>query len=196
MIIASFNLRKAAQVVAFFARENGGAINVLKLMKLVYLADRESMKLYDGPILFDQMVSMDHGPVNSATYNLVNGMGAESTGWDDFVGGRRGHDVVLARPVTNEDLDELSRRDLRVLASVWKEFRHMGKYEIRDYTHAHCLEWEDPHGSSAPIPYDRIFKFLGKVNAQALAERIEENQNLSALLTRHSGDQTRDVDAF
>jgi uncharacterized phage-associated protein len=179
MIVESFNARKAAQVVAFFARESGGRINVLKLIKLVYLADRESMRNFDRPILFDQIVSMDHGPVNSATYDLVNGASDVSSDWDSFVGPRAGHDVTLAREnIANEDLDELSRRDLKVLEAVWRRFKDYGKYQIRDWTHENCPEWENPQGSSAPIPYDRIFKFLGKKNAEQLSDFILESQNL------------------
>ena len=62
---SSFNARKAAQVGAYFAKASGGKINVLKLVKLIYLADRHSMELYDAPILNDVFVSMNKGPVNS-----------------------------------------------------------------------------------------------------------------------------------
>jgi Protein of unknown function (DUF4065) len=60
-----FNVKKAAQVAAFFALKQGGQIHVLKLTKLVYLSDREFMDRYDIPITGDKLVSMDHGPVNS-----------------------------------------------------------------------------------------------------------------------------------
>lgn len=196
MIVSGFNVRKAAQVVAFFAREQGGKINVLKLIKLVYLADRESMKQFDAPILYDHMVAMAHGPVNSATLDLVNGMAVEVEGWAEFVGERQGHEVPLTHPVADTDLDELSKRDLRVLAAVWAEFGQMGQYQIRDYTHRYCLEWEDPHGSSNPIPYDRIFKFLGKADSGKLAQEIEAKQAMSILLERHSNACTADLDAL
>ena len=48
----------------------------------------------------------------------------------------------------------------------------MSKYELRDYTHQHCPEWEDPNGSSTPIPYERVFKFLGKPDSGDLAAKI------------------------
>lgn len=176
MIISGFNSRKAAQVVAFFAREQGGTINVLKLVKLIYLADREAMAQFDAPILYDRMVAMAHGPVNSATLDLINGMATDTDDWSEFVGQRRGHDVTLAHDVANSDLDELSRRDLRVLATIWAKFGHMGKYEIRDFTHKNCPEWENPQGSSNPIPYDRIFKFLGKEYPTFLATEVENKQ--------------------
>jgi len=48
-------------------------MNYLKLMKLLYLADRESMRRNGRPISGDRYVSMDHGPVLSQTLNLING---------------------------------------------------------------------------------------------------------------------------
>ncbi len=185
MVVSGFNVRKAAQVVAFFAREQGGSINVLKLVKLIYLADRESMNQFDAPILYDHMVAMDHGPVNSAAYDLINGT-AEGEGWSDFVGLRRGYDVPLACKVSDENLDELSKRDLRVLNAVWSKFGRMDKYQVRDYTHQNCPEWENPHGSSNPIPYDRIFKFLGKAHSETLADSIEDIQAMNRTFVRHS----------
>src|SRR6266480_1606796 len=46
-----FNVRKAAQMAAFFAKQEGGTINVLKLVKLVYLANRAAMEKYDFPLV-------------------------------------------------------------------------------------------------------------------------------------------------
>jgi uncharacterized phage-associated protein len=74
MVFVEFNRRKAAQVAAFFARAEGGRINVLKLVKLIYLADREFVLRHGEPMLDDRWVSMPHGPVNSGTYDMIQGM--------------------------------------------------------------------------------------------------------------------------
>src|SRR5258706_12187035 len=103
----TFNTRKAAQVVAYFAVKQGGNIDVLKVAKLLYLADRHFMDKYDVPILHDRMVSMDHGPVTSTTLNLINGMFGDLPEWREFVAGRAGYRVGAARKVTPEALDEL-----------------------------------------------------------------------------------------
>ena len=182
MVRATFNIRRAGQVAAYFAQADGGSVNVLKLMKLVYLADRESMSRFESPILFDHMVSMAHGPVNSGMLDLVNGMVPDSADWSGFVGARRDNDVCAAGVFEDGAFDELSRRDLLVLAAVWQQFGGMDRYALRDWTHDHCPEWEDPHGSSNPIPYARIFKFLNKPDADRLADEVESDRILSALL--------------
>jgi uncharacterized phage-associated protein len=180
-----FNIRKAAQVAAFFAKNSGGSINVLKLVKLMYLADREFMKRFDLPMLWDRLVSMPHGPVNSETYSFIDGQFTDAENWDAFISDRNNHNVGLANPATkDEDLDELSEADFEVLAATWATFGYMEPWQIRNYTHDHCPEWEDPDGSSNPIPYERVLKFLGKARSADTAEMIESQRQLSRVLAR------------
>ena len=174
-----FNVKKAAQVAAFFALKQGGQIHVLKLTKLVYLSDCEFMDRYDIPITGDKLVSMDHGPVNSVTYNYINGT-AESGDWDAFMADGARHMVALSRNLTVNDLDELSDAEIRVMEEVWARFGHMDRFEIRDWTHLNCPEWDNPHGSSTPIKYSHVFKFLGKQNSEELEDRVFAERRLAA----------------
>lgn len=179
-----FKVRKSAQVAAFFTKAEGGSIFVLKLAKLIYLADRRFMEKYDSPILNDRFVSMDHGPVNSMTLNYINGCEQKRDDWDEFISDRADHKVALSNPdLEIEDLDELSDAEIKVLTEIASKFKSWGKYRIRDYTHKNCPEWEDPGGSSAPIPYERVLKFLGKKNYSAIAESIESELIVDKLLT-------------
>jgi uncharacterized phage-associated protein len=174
-----YNARKAAQVAAFFAISQGGEINVLKLVKLIYLADRLAMETFEAPILNDKFVSMDHGPVNSITLNHINGLADEPTRgvWDSLVTGRKGHFIGLLNPKLKvEELDELSKAELKILKLTWSRFGKMSQFEVRDYTHKNCPEWEDPCGSSEPIPVVRIFNFLGKKDSSALAAKLESER--------------------
>jgi uncharacterized phage-associated protein len=174
-----FNVRKAAQVAAYFALRSNGAINVLKLVKLIYLADRRFLDRFDSPMLNDELVSMEHGPVNSRTLNYINGTQMDRAEWDRFVTARAGCDIGLANGVTIESLDELSRADLMVLGETWDTFGAFDKYHLRDYTHQNCPEWEDPNGSSKPIPYARLFRALRKENFAELASDIETQREIS-----------------
>lgn len=172
-----FNERKAGQVAAFFCEKEGGTISVLKLMKLIYLSDRESMSKTGFPITNDHFVSMPHGPVNSMTLNLVNGNSGDR-GWSDLISDRADHMVGLARARTEADIGELSEFDLEVLETVWTSFGNMGHWEIRNWTHANCPEWEDPAGSCNPIPDERILKFLKIAGAERIAEEIAELRHI------------------
>ena len=178
-----YNSRKAAQIAAYFAMRDGGDIAVLKVVKLIYLAERQFMADFEASMLRDQLVSMEHGPVNSITLNRINGSGDDGGKWAEFVTDRANHQVSVAKAeLTVNDLDELSRAELRTLEKTWNDFGHMTKWEIRDYTHDHCPEWEDPDFSSQPIPYSRVFKFLGKANPEELERKILRERKIDTTL--------------
>jgi len=171
-----YNARKAAQVTAYFALRSGGKVNVLWLSKILYLTEREFMSRYDDPMFYDRFVSMDHGPVPSITLNLINGL-IENEDWGQFVSPRTANEIGIANnDITLDSLDELSRADLGVLEFLWDMFSEFDKYQLRDYTHEHCPEWENPHGSSKPISHELVFKFLDKKNSEELSDDIDKHR--------------------
>jgi uncharacterized phage-associated protein len=177
-----FSARKVGQMAAYFARRQGGQINILKLMKLLYLADRESMAQHGSPISFDKFVAMDHGPVLSRTLNLINGTYPEqiAADWDEWISDRENHQIACNRDFSRDDLDQLSDADLDVLNVVWREFGHMNQWDLRDYTHQHITEWTNPNGSSLPIREVDILRAVGvsQTEAERLAEEIRAEHQI------------------
>ena len=179
-----FNERKVAQMAAFLIDKEGGTMSHLKLMKLLYLSDREAMERYGFPMSGDCIVAMTHGPVLSRTLDLMDGnVESSPDGWDSLISAKANHELSLNASVAPMDLDELSQADLEVLEAVWVGFGFMGKYQIRDYTHDSCPEWIDPHGSSNPIHYESVFRALGRSPdvAAKLSARIEEERALDKI---------------
>lgn len=178
-----YDPRKAAQTVAFFALKEGGAVNVLKVVKLVYLADRESLCQRGHPIQYEARFSMPHGPVNSTTLDYLNGSYRDDGGWSDFLRDRANNDVGLANQnMSFEDLDELSQREIDVLEKVWSKFGHMDGFDLADWTHDHIPEWENPNGSSRRIPLDRMMAAAGLERSVERARELESLDQASALL--------------
>jgi len=163
---------------------------LLKLMKLLYLAERESLRVYGEPISGDKLVSMQHGPVLSRTLNLMNGWDDQTQGgWSEWVEDRSGHELALRDPsmirTPQQDLLALSDGDLEVLEAIWVRFGHMGQFALVEYTHSSaCSEWEDPQGSSYPIPLDRVLHAVGYQGPaiRAVREHLNEQANLRAAL--------------
>lgn len=179
-----FNQRKVAQMAAHLLDRGRGRMNYLKLMKLLYLADRESMRRHGQPISGDRYVSMDYGPVLSQTLNLINGaVRPQEGGWNHWIADKAGYEISLRRKASRDALDELSDADLDVLNAVYAKFRRMDQWKLRDYTHRYCPEWTDPEGSSLPIEYVDIFKALGRGPAEAkkLAARIEQEHRIDRI---------------
>ena len=84
-----FNERKAAQVAAWFLRRSGRRMAHLKLMKLMYLADREALNEFGFPIT---ALTVTYTPLTNTRGSLTSVSGDEV-----LVGGAiavRGRDIV------------------------------------------------------------------------------------------------------
>lgn len=185
-----FDPATVAQMSAFFANKEGGTIYVLKLMKLLYLADRLSIELFDEPISWDRMISMDNGPALSDTLNYINGFknSDQSRGWDDWIKDRENHQVSTAKDELNRnDLDHLSDADIDILENIWSRFGHMTRWEIRDYTHDNCPEWKHPKGSSNTIDYEDVLREIGRSSNEIIDfyQKIREQRKIDILLTQN-----------
>lgn len=183
-----FTARKVAQMSAIFAKKQGGNINILKLIKLLYLSDRESLAQHGMPISYDNPMSMDYGPMLSQTLDLINGFKGESdtAKWDEWINNRKDSNVSVARLFEREDLDELSDFDLEAIESTWHKFGKLDQWELVEYTHKYCPEWKDPKGSRYPIKDSEILIALGIPESEAigLSEDIQEQRYLNRMLSR------------
>ncbi|AVI66961.1 hypothetical protein CKQ84_14305 [Shewanella sp. WE21] len=153
-----FSEIKVAQMSAFILHLNGQKMSYLKLIKILYLAEREAVSRWGDSMSGDNFVSMPHGPVLSLTYNLITGGSRmESDGWNKFISGCANYEVSsnLTNP-DRDDWDELSDAELAIIESIFNKFKHLTRWELVDYTHDNCKEWIDPKGSSAPISLEKI----------------------------------------
>lgn len=184
----SYDPRKAAQTIAYLTIKNGRhPLNILKAVKLVYLADRESVRRHGFPIQDEAHYSLPHGPVNSTTYAFIKGEVPpdQTAGWAEFLTDRSNHRIGLRdRDIDPDDLDELSDADIAVLEAVWEQFGHMSAWDLVDWTHDphNVPEWEDPNGSSQPIPLRRMMDALGIESAADQEAIVNESRRASAFL--------------
>ena len=179
-----FKEKKAAQVAAYLLHRRGGTMAHLKLMKLMYLADRESFNRYGRSITEDRAYSLTHGPVLSQTLNLMDGdVPYEEDGWNKLITSKANNELSLQHPLGDKELNELSVAEIEILDGIFGKYGSMGRWELVKLTHQ-LPEWTDPDGSSLPIATHDILKALGK-GAEAVVgymARIEEDRCIDALL--------------
>ncbi|MDR0578310.1 MAG: SocA family protein [Candidatus Accumulibacter sp.] len=181
-----FDESRAAQAAAYLLFRAGGSLPVIKIMKLLYLAERLSLQRYGEPLTGDKLCAMPKGPVLSMTLELINGANPPtSDGWDYWIAGRDNHMVALADPSTirsPDDLPCLSEADIEVLCETWEKFGHFNQWKLVAYTHDKLPEWKDPDGSSLPISYLDVFRATGftEETAQRLAARLETQSRVNA----------------
>lgn len=177
-----FDAAKTTQIAAYMLEKRDGKMKVLKLMKLLYLAERTYFDKHNSPMTGDCMVSMDHGPVLSKTLDLINGF-EKSDYWDQYISDRAQHYVQLIPD--HAPTSTLSKSEIDTLNAVCDEFGGMTEFEIRDYTHDNCPEWQDPMGTSVPIDPSRLLSKLGKTDDE-IAEILEvqrEQDDLSRIFS-------------
>lgn len=66
-----FDHRKATQALNFFARKEKGKIDLLKVIKLIWLADRYHLRRYGRTITNDAYVALRLGPVGSFVKDIA-----------------------------------------------------------------------------------------------------------------------------
>ena len=178
-----FDERLTAQVAARLLHRAGGSIGILKLMKLMYLVDRESYDRYGYPVTGDRAYSLPLGPVLSTTYKLANGEKTLSGYWGNLMSPRQGNIIKLCGPITENDLDQMSVADMGTVDSVFDRFGDWAEGELVNYTHD-LEEYIDPEGSSVQIPPRRILTALGKTEGEikGMLEHLEEMDALEAVM--------------
>jgi uncharacterized phage-associated protein len=157
----TFNPKKSVQAGAYLLKQNGGDMDKYLWIKMLYLADRESLGRWEEPITGDSPASMQYGPVLSTIYDLTKGdCPTLHPQWEQFISD--------ADPETNRvflkadpGIDELSKAEVGILESVFQKFRNYTWRQMKDFCHR-LTEYEEVGRSSKPLPFERILTALGK----------------------------------
>jgi uncharacterized phage-associated protein len=177
-----FREAKTAQAAGLLLTLRGGRMSYMKLVKLLYLADREALIRWGRPITFDRYVSMDRGPVLSRTFDLLSegGRPGEQSAWERCISPPAHYDVSLR---VDCGTDQLSEAEEAVLREVFERFGRRTRWDLVDYVHT-LPEWTDPHGSAIPITYRDILAGAGKTEIEIaqVENELEELALLDAIL--------------
>lgn len=181
-----FNTLKIVQAAAVLLRlEQTRRMPYLRLLKLMYIADRESLRKARRPIIGSRAVAMKNGPLHSELYDLIKGEHIDEPLWSKFIE-KHGYQVELN---SDPGVSELSRHDIEILTRVFDDHSAMGEWDLVEETHAYP-EWKkhypDPQANtSCTIPLEDILEAVGLSAAkdEILAE-VQEDHALDALFGR------------
>ncbi|MGB2823128.1 MAG: Panacea domain-containing protein [Phycisphaerae bacterium] len=153
-----YNAEKTAQAVALLLQRPGRDHRAyLKVLKLLYLAERESFLETGAPITGDKMVSMDHGPALSATYDLMKGESSHPV-WSRCFRPTGDHELDV---ISDPGKDLLCPYEAEKLCQVADRYADKDRWETKNETHS-LPEWEDPLGSSKIILLKTILRTENK----------------------------------
>lgn len=166
-----FNEKKATQSAALLLRLRGGTMSYMKLIKLLYLADRYALITWGRSITTDSYVSMDRGPVLSRVLDLASDGDIPGSPqiWVAHISSPNNYDVTL---LSDPGLDELSKAETQALEKVFSEHGKKSRWELVDFAHT-LPEWQDPNGGAIPIGIRDILRVAGKTALESAAVENE-----------------------
>lgn len=165
MINFNFNEDKATQAAALFLKKNGGKMNYMKLIKLLYLADREALALWERPITGDSYVSMARGPVLSNVLDKINSGKTPHviSYWHKHISSPVSYNVSLKQ---EPEFDELSKRERDLIVKLFKKYEKCDQWQMVEICHKILPEWQHPGNTSIPIRIEDILQTLNKTDRQ------------------------------
>lgn len=136
-------------------------MHYIKLIKLLYLLDREALDRWGIPVTTDRYASMHHGPIVSNIFALITD-DKPTPVWGRYISAPLGdHEVELKSDCTQISTDRLSLAEEKLVQEIFEQFGHRERWDLIE-NHMHKLpEWRDPEGSSFPIHIRQILVALG-----------------------------------
>ncbi|PIR02477.1 MAG: hypothetical protein COV62_01355 [Candidatus Nealsonbacteria bacterium CG11_big_fil_rev_8_21_14_0_20_35_11] len=139
-IITAFDNKKATQALNFLALKEGGLIDKLKVVKLMWLADRLHIRKYGRPIFNDIYFAMPYGAVGSSAKDLAgfNVDGDEKEYLENYLELGRGYKIKSKQKV---DLDIFSDSEIEALEKSYREYGQLNQFDLAELSHK-FPEWE------------------------------------------------------
>ncbi len=170
-----FDEGKATQAAAFLLKMRGGRMHYLKLIKLLYLADRTALLRWGLPISTDSYVSMKNGPVLSNVLNLIV-EDKHKPVWARFISAPLGDYEVELRE--EAPTDRLSRAEENLLSEIYAEYGHRNRWDLVENVMHKLPEWRDPQGGAAKINIREILEAQGE-NEEEIRAVVKELQTIA-----------------
>jgi uncharacterized phage-associated protein len=164
--MVSYNEKKATQATCILLRLSGGEMSLLKLMKLLYNIERESLNRWLRPLTYGNLCSMPHGQVISETYDnakLTNQQ--QKSFWTEHI---KTFNKKVCLISDNCGIEKLSRAEIKLLHEMYEKYKDKTANEMRAEHHDPALfpEYRDPGDSSVKTTYRDILVALGKTEEE------------------------------
>jgi uncharacterized phage-associated protein len=177
------DILKVTQAASFVLKKHNGFITRKRLLKLLYIADRELLHQTHRPLTGDRPVAMDHGPVLTHTYDLLKGTATGGDIWDAYI---QQVAPYTHRLIADPGVGRMSKIELAKLEEVIDRYWLVDDDELSQLTHD-FPEWkrnEPAKGKMKPIPVEHVLEALGLAQLSGkLHAEAEADAELDALLS-------------
>jgi len=181
MLTFRFDFPSTLQASAFLLALGKGRMSYLRLLKLLYVADREAVLEHGRPITGGRAVAMKNGPVLSEVLDAVNHKSPHSPEWEKFI--RRDHYQVEL--VADPGRKNLSKNEAKKLGEVFERYTDLDDWSLVEETHQFA-EWKKsyPGGNGAgDISWEDVLVAAGKADwVENIRKDVEELNHFDDLL--------------
>ena len=166
-----FDMDKTLAAAGYLLSLGNGRLSILKLVKMLYYADRMALECWHRTITGDAFYSLPEGPIVSTAYNLMKGEGPKNLQekWFCFIQPRQGNTIALKQM---PDTGFLSEAEKETLGASFRKIAPMSN--VSAWMHKFFPEWEDPKGSCTRIDPKTILKLLTPLTDEAISDIEEE----------------------
>jgi uncharacterized phage-associated protein len=137
--------QKATQALNFFAHKSGDRANKLKVLKLVFFADRHHFRTHGRPVIGDSYYALKFGPVASGVKDIVEhsplGLSREERHYAEASIRPEDDKVYWFRALAATDTSVFSKSDLESLEWAWQNFGGVHLFKLAELTHLYP-EWK------------------------------------------------------
>lgn len=174
-----YDEKKTTQAASLLLKLNGGPMEYMKLVKLLYNIDREALLRWGRPITFDEMFSLPHGQILSITLDKSETSDPiEPTYWDEHLK-TEGWFVL---PIADCDDGELSDAEINLINEFFERYRDKSPFEMEKEHHdpEKFPEWRNPRGSRIRTYLSDILRAWGhsEEDIEQIIYDIEEDAQL------------------
>lgn len=174
-------VEKSVQAACVLLRADAGEqMSYLRLLKLLYIAERENLRATGSPIIGGRVLAIENGPVHGEVYDLLKGEHAHEELWSRFIR-KRGYVLQL---VSDPGVLALSKQEIRTLNETAQKHTHLTEWEIVELSQTFA-EWEKNHRPGVPkqIPLGDMLAALGfsQADIQGILEDQQECRRMDSL---------------
>lgn len=139
-----FDYEKATQALNYLANLEGGKINKMKALKLIWLSERLHLRKYGRLILNDEYLAMEYGPVASSTKDIAQlNQGFLSNSEYAYASQyfKSDNEKLEIRSIKKPDTDVFSDSEIGIFDLIYKNFGKISQFRLAEFSHIYP-EWE------------------------------------------------------
>jgi uncharacterized phage-associated protein len=168
----TFNEKKTTQAASRFLGHSGKQMNYMKLMKLLYLTDREALIRWGRPVTGAKYYSMKLGPVLSEVRDLLTEppVPGQQSFWSRHISDPARYEVML---LADPGRGELSEAEEALIDEIHRDFGKYDPLDLVEHLHHTLPEWKVVLRGRVPIRYTDILRTTQMSSEEIIAIRRE-----------------------